>query len=106
MATTSPSLTGCPSLILISLMVPLPGASMGISIFIDSRMMTVSPSLTLAPGCTSIFHTVPVMCAFTDVGMTLLFGDDGAELGGHRVELERDREAVDEAVVPLGVFGQ
>ena len=45
----------------------LPGssASTGISIFIDSRMTTVSPSSTWSPGLTSIFQTVPVMCAST-----------------------------------------
>src|SRR6201999_2768900 len=46
-ARTLPSSTASPSLILISFTVPAHGASTGISIFIDSRMMTVSPSLTL-----------------------------------------------------------
>src|SRR5690348_3442730 len=66
-ARTLPSSTASPSLILISRILPPHGASTGISIFIDSRMMTVSPSLTSAPACFSIFHTVPVMCALTSV---------------------------------------
>ena len=41
------------------------GDSTGISIFIDSRMTTVCPSATASPTLTSIFQTVPVMCAFT-----------------------------------------
>src|SRR5688572_21022945 len=108
MASTWSSLTGWPSLILISLTVPSTGASTGISIFIDSRMIMVSPSETLSPGFTSIFHTVPVMCALTSVGIVLLWrgGDDGAQLGRHRVEFERDRKPVDEAVVALRVLGE
>jgi hypothetical protein len=38
---------------------------LGLSIFIDSRIATVSPSSTLSPTAHSIFHTVPVMCAST-----------------------------------------
>ena len=42
---------------------PASSASTGISIFIDSRMTTVSPSSTSSPTATSIFQTVPVMWA-------------------------------------------
>ena len=59
----SPSLTAWPSSTLISLTTPASSASTGISIFIDSRITTVSPSSTESPGETSIFQTVPVMCA-------------------------------------------
>ena len=45
--------------------VPSSSASTGISIFIDSRITTVSPSSTVSPTSTSIFHTVPVMWAST-----------------------------------------
>ncbi len=48
---------------------PAAGASTGISIFIDSRMTTVWPSLTASPTATSIFQTVPAMWAFTGVAM-------------------------------------
>ena len=44
---------------------PSSSASTGISIFIDSRITTVSPSSTRSPTATSIFHTVPVMWAST-----------------------------------------
>ena len=50
--------------------VPEAGASTGISIFIDSRITTVSPSETASPGFFSIFHTVPVMCAQTSVAIS------------------------------------
>ena len=43
--------------------VPSSSDSTGISIFIDSRIATVSPSETVSPTATSIFQTVPVMCA-------------------------------------------
>ena len=48
---------------------PAAVASTGISIFIDSRMTTAWPSATVSPTFTSIFQTVPVMCAFTLVAM-------------------------------------
>ncbi len=56
-------MTAWPSSQRISLTVPSSSASTGISIFIDSRMTTVSPSETVSPTPTSIFHTFPVMCA-------------------------------------------
>ena len=46
----SPSLTAWPSSTAISLTMPASSASTGISIFIDSRITTVSPSSTLSPG--------------------------------------------------------
>ncbi len=60
---TSPSLTDWPSSQRISLTVPSSSDSTGISIFIDSRIATVSPSETWSPTATSIFHTLPVMWA-------------------------------------------
>ena len=45
--------------------VPALGDSTGISIFIDSSTTTVCPSAMASPTLTSIFQTVPVMCAFT-----------------------------------------
>ena len=56
---TGPPRSGSPSTL------PSSSASTGISIFIDSRMTTVSPSATSSPTATSIFQTVPVMCAST-----------------------------------------
>ncbi len=44
---------------------PASSASTGISIFIDSRIATVSPSSIVSPTAHSIFHTVPVMWAST-----------------------------------------
>src|SRR6476659_2085819 len=108
-ATTLPSSTASPSLILISRTVPAHGASTGISIFIDSKMMTVSPSLTLLPGFASIFQTVPVMCDLTSVATLALLGnllDDFTQLRRHRGELQRRRQAVDEAEVALRVLRQ
>ena len=61
----SPSDTDWPSRQRISLTTPGSSASTGIYIFIDSRMTTASPSFTLTPTSTSIFHTVPVMWAST-----------------------------------------
>src|SRR6478609_2034629 len=109
-ANVLPSSTASPSLILISRTVPAHGASTGISIFIDSKMMTVSPSFTLLPGFASIFQTVPVMCALTSVAtlaprsQKLL--DDFTQLRRHRGELQRRRQTVDEAEVALGVLRQ
>jgi hypothetical protein len=54
---------------LIAVTFPSPVDSTGISIFIDSRMTTVCPSVTLSPTATSIFHTVPAMCALTVVAI-------------------------------------
>src|SRR5690242_3572843 len=62
---TSPSLTLWPSSQRISFTTPSSSDSTGISIFIDSRITTVSPSETSSPTATSIFQTVPVMWAST-----------------------------------------
>ncbi len=59
----SPSFTAWPSSQRISFTVPSSSASTGISIFIDSRITTVSPSAMVSPTWHSIFHTVPVMWA-------------------------------------------
>src|SRR5262249_57740650 len=56
----------------ISRTTPLSGASTGISIFIDSRITRASPALTAWPTATSIFQTVPVMCAGTSAMGILL----------------------------------
>jgi len=63
----SPSCTDWPSAQRISATVPSSSTSTGISIFIDSRMTTVSPSATSSPTATSIFQTVPVMWASTSM---------------------------------------
>jgi len=68
---TAPSSTGCPSVTATDSTLPADGASTGISIFIDSMMTRVCPSSTESPGLTSIFQTVPVMCAATLVLMVL-----------------------------------
>src|SRR3954471_19775884 len=57
----SPSDTDWPSWHRISATRPSSSASTGISIFIDSRITTVSPSSTVSPTSPSIFQTVPVM---------------------------------------------
>ncbi len=44
---------------------PSSSDSTGISIFMDSRTTTVSPSATVSPTLQWTFHTVPVMCAST-----------------------------------------
>jgi 1-acyl-sn-glycerol-3-phosphate acyltransferase len=61
----SPSDTDWPSSQVISLTTPSSSASTGISIFIDSRITSVSPSATSCPTWHSIFQTVPVMWAST-----------------------------------------
>ena len=61
----SPSETDWPSSQTISFTVPGSSASTGISIFIDSRITTVSPSSTSWPISHSTFQTVPVMWAST-----------------------------------------
>src|SRR6185312_10728978 len=58
----------------ISLTRPESSASTGISIFIDSRITTVSPSSTCSPTTHSIFQTVPVMWASTSGTDVLLVG--------------------------------
>lgn len=65
----APSVTAAPSVTRISSTVPSSSASTGISIFMDSRMTTTVPSSTLSPGLTSIFQTVPVMCALMTFAM-------------------------------------
>jgi hypothetical protein len=67
----SPSETAGPSAQAISRTVPSSSASTGISIFIDSRITTVSPSAIRWPTSHSIFQTVPVMWASTS-GKALL----------------------------------
>ena len=62
-ASTAPSSTAWPSWQRTSETLPATGASTGISIFIDSKITTESPTATASPTCFSIFHTVPVMCA-------------------------------------------
>jgi glycerol kinase len=56
----------------ISFTTPSSSASTGISIFIDSRITSVSPSSTSWPKRHSIFQTVPVMCASTSGKLVLL----------------------------------
>src|SRR5262245_59062521 len=61
----SPSCTVWPSATLISTTRPARGASTGISIFIDSRTITGSPSATASPSLLVIWKTTPVMWALT-----------------------------------------
>src|SRR5262249_15162897 len=87
-------------------------ASTGISIFMDSRMTTTSPSFTLSPTLTSIFQTVPVMCAQTSLAMIprgaarlrLLAWLDRSQLDRDQRELERDRQPVLKAVPSLAIL--
>ena len=60
-ASGAPSSIDAPSFASTAATVPAAGDSTGISIFIDSRMATVSPSATASPTFTLIFQTVPVM---------------------------------------------
>src|SRR5260370_248014 len=64
---TWPSLTTSVSLTRISFTVPARGAMTGISIFIDSRMRSVSSSATWSPGFAVIFQTLPTSSAFISV---------------------------------------
>src|SRR6266851_1072898 len=64
---TWPSLTTSVSLTRISFTVPARGAVTGISIFIDSRMSSVSSSATWSPGLAVIFQTLPTSSALTSV---------------------------------------
>src|SRR5688572_758053 len=68
-ARTAPSSTFSPSRTRSSASRPDTGASTGISIFIDSRMRMTSSARTASPTVFSIFHTFPVICASTAVGM-------------------------------------
>src|SRR4051812_9363014 len=77
----SPSLTAWPSSQRISLTAPASSASTGISIFIDSRMTTVSPSSICSPTWHSIFQTVPVMWATTSGTTSSSWGARGAYPG-------------------------
>ncbi len=65
----APSSTDSPSFTRMAVTRPAAVDSTGISIFIDSRMTTVWPSTTVSPVLTSIFQTVPVMCALTMLAM-------------------------------------
>ena len=86
----SPSLTAWPSSQRICLTVPGSSASTGISIFMDSRITTVSPSPIVSPTWHSIFQTVPVMCAsMSDMGGTIDRGPDVAVLVTARDEAQR-----------------
>jgi glycosyltransferase involved in cell wall biosynthesis len=69
----SPSDTAWPSSTTISFTVPSSSASTGISIFIDSRITSVSPSVTSSPTWHSTFQTVPVMWASTFGNCDLLY---------------------------------
>jgi len=87
----SPSLTDWPSSQRISFTVPSSSDSTGISIFIDSRMATVSPSETSSPTATSIFQTLPVMCAsmFAIAGTIAAVKDSLAVIIAARNEADR-----------------
>src|SRR5678810_1055507 len=64
-ATTSPSFSASPSLTRNSARRPARGATTGISIFMDSMIRMVSSTASCAPGCASIFHTLPATSVTT-----------------------------------------
>src|SRR5580704_3694150 len=67
MATVWPSWTTSPSATRIRVTVPAVGEVIGISIFIDSRIISVSSSSTACPTSTTIFQRLPTSSAFTSV---------------------------------------
>src|SRR5580704_10373593 len=67
MATVWPSWTTSPSATRIRVTVPAVGEVIGISIFIDSRIISVSSSSTDWPTSTTIFQRLPTSSAFTSV---------------------------------------
>src|SRR5690606_10328222 len=72
-ATTWPSATGSFSLTRISFTVPPSSVMTGISIFMDSMTISVSPLSTLSPGLALSCHTVPVISDLTSMrAMTVL----------------------------------
>src|SRR3954454_5548354 len=66
-AITSPSWTTSPSFTRSSDTVPEPSATTGISIFMDSRITSVSPSSTASPCATTTFQTFATISARTSV---------------------------------------
>src|SRR5579863_2300515 len=66
-ATVWPSWTTSPSATRICVTVPAVGEVIGISIFIDSRIISVSSSSTACPTSTTIFQRLPTSSAFTSV---------------------------------------
>src|SRR4051794_24190847 len=66
-AMTSPSWTTSPSPTRSSVTVPASSAMTGISIFIDSRMTSVSPSATVSPWATTTFQTLATISARTSL---------------------------------------
>src|SRR4029079_18009584 len=66
-ATRSPSLICVSGATAISVTVPATGATTGISIFIDSRMTSSSPTSTSWPTSTRTCHTLAVISARTSV---------------------------------------
>src|ERR1019366_4088688 len=62
-----PSWTTSPSATRICFTVPEVGVVIGISIFIDSRIISVSSSSTACPTSTTIFQRLPTSSAFTSV---------------------------------------
>ena len=67
----SPSATGSPSATRISATMPAHGANSGISIFIDSRIISGSSAATRSPTATAIFHTAPAISLLTLVCATI-----------------------------------
>ena len=57
--------TACPSSTATFFTVPAQGAAISFSIFIASRIIRASPSLTLSPSLTSTFQILPGMGAIT-----------------------------------------
>src|SRR5438105_4372092 len=71
---TWPSFTTSVSLTRISDTLPARGAVTGISIFMDSRIMSTSSSATWSPGLAVIFHTLPTSSALTSVNSSSRHG--------------------------------
>jgi len=64
-ATKAPSMTCPPSSTWMALTVPATGASTGISIFMDSKIISSCPAATTWPTSTRICHTLAVISAST-----------------------------------------
>src|SRR5947209_8733500 len=105
-AIRSPSWTWSLGATLTSVTVPAVGDSTGISIFIDSRMATVSPSAMVWPGSTWTCHTLAVISARTSVTAVApcsaagpmyrgAAADRGVGLGSARLVLQQRHVGVD-----------
>src|SRR3954449_6534934 len=81
-AMTSPSWTTSPSPTCSASTVPETSVMTGISIFIDSRITSVSPSVTVSPWATTTFHTLATISA--RISSATLTPPEPARPGQHR----------------------